>query len=197
MKTTFIHAVAQTLPNAHIVIDHFHVIQDANMKVAESRRIEQDVQEKVKGNYPKEINGRLLSRNREDLKGRQVNLVDAYLKRYPAVLIFYACKEKLRDMYKSGSRKEAEEKLTTLILFMKTSEYPELWRWARTLKIYQEYILNYFDNHTTNATTEGLHRKFKLIQRTAYGFRNPEVYARRILLACLPLSLLNLPHLLT
>lgn len=197
MKTSFISAIKETLPKVRIVIDHFHVIQDANRRVAEARRIEQDVQEKVKGNYPKEINARFLSRNREDLEGRQVNLVDAYLKQYPAVMIFYACKEKLRDMYKSKNREEAEEKLTNLIRFMKASEYPELWLWARTLKTYQEYILNYFDNHTTNATTEGLHRKFKLIQRTAYGFRNPEVYARRILLACLPLSMLKLPQLLT
>lgn len=197
MKKTFIKAVGEVLPKAQIVIDHFHLIQDANRRVGEARRIEQDVQEKVKGNYPKEINARLLSRNREDLKSKQVNLVDAYLKRYPGVLIFYVCKEKLREMYRSGSREEAEEKLTNLIRFMKQSEYPELWIWAKTLKSYSEYILNYFDNHTTNAITEGLHRKFKLIQRTAYGFRNPEVYARRILLACLPLSILKLPHLLT
>jgi len=99
-------------------------------------------------------------------------------------------------MYKAKSKDEATTILTSLIKFMDSSEYPELWSWARTLNGYQEYILNYFDNHTTNATTEGLHRKFKLIQRTAYGFRNPEVYARRIMLACLPLSfiLTKLPH---
>jgi transposase len=78
---------------------------------------------------------------------------------------------------------------------MKSSEYPELWMWARTLRGYSEYILNYFDNHTTNAVTEGLHRKFKLIQRQAFGFRNPEVYIRRIMLAFLPLTMLKLyPH---
>jgi len=99
-------------------------------------------------------------------------------------------------MYKSGTKEEAEKLLTKLIREMKFSEYPELWLWARTLTKHQLYILNYFDHHTTNATTEGLNRKFKLIQRTAYGFRNPEVYARRIMLACLPLPFI-LPHLLT
>lgn len=144
----------------------------------------------VKGNGRVRIAWRLPMRNREDLKGKQSNLVSYYLHLYPALSLFYTCKEELRSMYKLQTKEEAEKKLITIIREMKKSEYPELWQWANALNQYQEYILNYFDHHTTNATTEGLHRKYKLIQRTAYGFRNPEVYARRILLACLHLTFL-------
>ena len=98
-------------------------------------------------------------------------------------------------MYKAETKQEAEQILVSLIRFMRESEYPELYLWANTLKRHEPYILNYFDNHTTNAVTEGLHRKFKLIQRQAFGFRNPEVYIRRVMLAFLPLTLLRLyPH---
>lgn len=194
MRSSFIHAVKETLPNANIVVDHFHVIADANKRVAEARRIEQDIEEKVKRSYPKHINAKLLSRNNEDLTKKQQDMITSYLNLFPAVEIFYKIKEQLRNMYKSQTREEADQKLTILIRFMKTAEYPELWIWAKTLSAYKEYILNYFDNHTTNATTEGLHRKFKLIQRQAYGFRNPEVYIRRILLACLPLPTLIYPN---
>lgn len=194
MRKSFIHAVKETLPNAKIVIDHFHLIQDANRRVSEARRIEQDVEEKVKRSYPKHINAKLLSKNHEDLTQKQQDMVESYLHSFPAVDVFYKVKEGLRNMYRSQTREEADQKLTTLIRCMKQSEYPELWLWAKTLSSYKEYILNYFDNHTTNATTEGLHRKFKLIQRQAYGFRNPEVYIRRILLACLPLPVLIYPH---
>ncbi len=195
MKQSFLGAVKLELPNTRIVIDHFHIIQDANRRVNQARLIEDDVEEKIKGNGPKRIPWKLITRNKEHLKGKQAQLINYYLSRYPAVSIFYACKEKLRDMYKSQDKEEATVQLTTLIRFMSSSEYPELWQWARTLTFYQPYILNYFDNHTTNATTEGLHRKFKLIQRTAYGFRNPEVYARRIMLACLPLPFILPQHL--
>lgn len=197
MKDGFIAAIKEALPAARIVVDHFHVIQDANRRVNEARRIEDDIEEKVKGNGPKRIPWKLLTRNKEDLKEKQAELVAYYLKSYPAVSIFYACKEKLRDMYKATDKADATKQLQELIQYMKTSEYPELWMWARTLTKYQEYLLNYFDNRTTNAVTEGLHRKFKLIQRQAFGFRNPEVYTRRIMLACLPLSVLKLPHQLT
>ena len=195
MKTSFIRAIEETLPKARIVIDHFHIIQDANRRVNDARKIEDDVQEKIKGNGPKRIPWRLLTRNKENLKGKQTELVDYYLRKFPAVSIFYACKEKLRDMYKAETKQEAEQILVSLIRFMRESEYPELYLWANTLKRHEPYILNYFDNHTTNAVTEGLHRKFKLIQRQAFGFRNPEVYIRRVMLAFLPLTLLRLyPH---
>lgn len=195
MRRSFITAVAKELPNTRIVIDHFHLIQDANMRLNEARKIDEDVEEKIRGNGPKRIPWKLLCRNKEDLRGEQDRLIRYYLHLFPAVAIFYSCKERLRDMYKAGTKKEAEAILNELIKTMRASEYPELWSWAKTLSAYHDYILNYFDNHTTNAVTEGLHRKFKLIQRQAYGFRNPEVYARRIMLACLPLPLLLPQHL--
>lgn len=194
MKAAFVHAVCEQLPKARVVVDHFHVIQDANRRVNEARKIEDDVQEKIRGNGPRRINWRVLVTAREHLKPNQEQTLAKYLSWYPAVSTFYACKESLRDMYKAPTKKFARARLETLIFQMERSDYPELWIWARTLSTYKEYILNYFDNHTTNAVTEGLHRKFKLIQRTAYGFRNPEVYVRRIMLACLPLVFLKLPH---
>jgi len=195
MRRGFIRAVLKELPAARLVIDHFHLIQDANKRLNEARKIEEDVEEKIRGNGPKRIPWKLLCKNSEDLKGEQDKLIRYYLIRFPAVAVFYACKERLRDMYKAQSKKEAEIILKELIISMKKSEYPELWSWARTLQGYQPYILNHFDNRTTNAVTEGLHRKFKLIQRQAYGFRNPDVYARRIMLACLPLPLIFSQHL--
>lgn len=192
MKASFVKAVERQLPNVRIVIDHFHVIQDANRRVNEARKIEDDVQEKIKGMGPRRINWRILVTAREHLRSNQEELLAKYLAWYPAVSTFYACKESLRTMYKAPTKKIAGQRLKRLIVQMKCSDYPDLWLWARTLSTYKEYILNYFDNHTTNAVTEGLHRKFKLIQRTAYGFRNPEVYVRRIMLACLPLTMLTI-----
>lgn len=196
MRDSFIEAAKEALPNAAIVIDHFHIIQDANRRIQEARKIEEDIQEKIKGNGVKSIPWKLLTRNKEDLTGEQPRFVSFYLNCFPILATFYSCKEKLRDMYTKGTKEEAKILLMNLIQEMKHTDHPELWQWARTLTKYQPYILNYFDNHSTNATTEGLHRKFKLIQRTAFGFRNPEVYARRIMLACLPLSffLSKLPH---
>ena len=45
--------------------------------------------------------------------------------------------------------------------------------WGRTLRI-------------TNGFTEGCHTKVKLLKRLSYGFRNVEVYRRKMLLGFLP-----------
>lgn len=38
MKQTFLYGVKKVLPKAHIVIDHFHVIQDANRRLMKQER---------------------------------------------------------------------------------------------------------------------------------------------------------------
>ncbi|MBU6392927.1 MAG: transposase [Planctomycetes bacterium] len=43
MKQSFISAVEQELKSARIVVDHFHIIQDANRWVNDARSIEDDV----------------------------------------------------------------------------------------------------------------------------------------------------------
>nr|MDA3802333.1 transposase [Patescibacteria group bacterium] len=50
----------------------------------------------------------------------------------------------------------------------------------RTLKLNLEEILNYFDNKTTNAFTEGVHTKVKLLKRISFGLRNPQVYVEKL-----------------
>ena len=91
-------------------------------------------------------------------------------------------------MYKAKDKNEAELLLTSLILTLKTSDDIELNLWGNTLKHYKEEILNYFLYRTTNAYTEGLHVRCKLVQRISCGFRNAEVYIRKALLVLLPLS---------
>ena len=45
-------------------------------------------------------------------------------------------------------------------------------------------ILNIVDDYTRDGITEGFHRKMKLIQRRAYGFRNFENYRLRVKVLC-------------
>jgi len=49
----------------------------------------------------------------------------------------------------------------------------------KTLSIRLEEILNYFDNKTTNAFTEGCHTKVKSLKRISFGLRNPQVYVEK------------------
>lgn len=193
MDEKTINALREVFPDIVIVIDHFHVILDANRRLNEARLIEQETinqQRAKKGMGRMEIAGNLLRKAREHLneKRGEKEYLEVFLTRYSRLKIWYVCKERLRDVYKAKDRKDAKQLLESLILTMRTSDDIELNLWGKTLIRYKEEILNYFIYRTTNAYTEGLHVRCKLVQRISCGFRNAEVYIRKALLVLLPLS---------
>lgn len=193
MDEKTINALKEVFPDIAIVIDHYHVIQDANRRVDSARRIEQEVinqKRAKKGMGRMEIAGNLLRKAREHLneKRQEKEYLEVFLSRYSRLKIWYICKERLRDIYKAKNREDAKQLLESLILTMRTSDDIELYLWGKTLIHYKEKILNYFIYRTTNAYTEGLHVRCKLVQRISCGFRNAEVYIRKVLLVLLPLS---------
>jgi transposase len=184
MKAGFVSAVEKTLPHASIVIDHFHVIQDANRRLDEARRIEQE-------GYRRRIHKtdfllgaeRLNSRNKQNLQG--------YFVKYPLLKEWYWAKEQLRSVYSSQDKDEATKRLKSLISTLLEHDDAAMNDWGRTLRCWQAYILNYFNSRTTNAYTEGIHTKFKLIKRMSYGFRNIDIYIKKVLLAFMPFAVLS------
>jgi len=192
MDEKAINALKEVFPDIAIVIDHYHVIQDANQRLNKARLIEQEIinQQRAKKGFGRmEIAGNLLRKAREHLneKRGEKEYLDIFLTRYSRLKIWYICKERLRDVYKAKNRQEGKQLLESLILTMRTSDDIELYLWGKTLIHYKEEILNYFLYRTTNAYTEGLHVRCKLVQRISCGFRNAEVYIRKALLVLLPL----------
>jgi len=182
MKEAFRKAANRLFPEANVVVDHFHVIADANKRMDEARRIEQDVRHKGKVKIPKKIF--LVARENLSDRGRQK--VDELLKTYPNLKGFYWAKERLRDVYRACDKSEAAELLDLIIMNLKASDDAELYRWGNTLKRWRQPILNYFDNRTTNAFTEGCNTKIKMLKRLSFGLRDVTVYARKVLLGFLP-----------
>lgn len=186
MKELFRSVIEQELPKADIVVDHFHVIQDANRRLMEARRLEQEMQDR------KRI-GKLwwFIKGREKLKEWEKHTLDNLLKKYPELKSFYYFKEQLRIFYKAKNREEAATLLSRIILNMECSDDAAINQWSNTLKRWRIYILNYFISKTTNAFTEGAHTKIKMIKRLSYGFRNVQVYIRKMMLAFIPIACLG------
>lgn len=182
MKEAFRKAANRLFPEANVVVDHFHMIADANKRMDEARRIEQDVRHKGKVKIPKKIF--LVARENLSDRGRQ--RVDELLKTYPNLKGFYWAKERLRDVYRACDKSEAAELLDLIIMNLKASDDAELYRWGNTLKRWRQPILNYFDNRTTNAFTEGCNTKIKMLKRLSFGLRDVTVYTRKVLLGFLP-----------
>jgi transposase len=185
MKKMYKFSIKRSFPKAKVVIDHFHLIYDANHRIDEERRITQE----VKG---VKISRKIFLRNRENLSDTEKDLINSFFTKYPDLKFYWFIKESLRDMYKLKQKGKAQEKLNSLIRIMYKQRERGLTQWANTLEYWKEEILNFWDYRITNAYTEGIHTKLKLIKRIGFGFRNKEVYIRKAALACLPLTML--PH---
>jgi len=169
-------------PKAQVVADAFHVIADANKRMDEARRIEQDVYQKRKVKIPKKI----FLIGREKLSQENKQKVDDLLGKYPTLQGFYWAKEKIRELYRQTDREKATKILDNIIFNLKVADDAELVRWGNTLKKWREPILNYFHNRTTNGYTEGCNTKIKMLKRISYGLGNVEVYWRKMLLGFIP-----------
>lgn len=183
MCPLYLMAVKQVLPGAAIVVDHFHVIQDANKRIDGERYILQDI-------YKKRIPRYILTKNKEDLIGQQVHYLADIIKEYPELHMFYATKERLREMYRAKTKEEAGKQLRLIISTLESTDDGELISWGRTLSRWSEYILNYWNNRSTNGFMEGIHNKMKLIKRISFGFRNKKVFIQKIMLSVLVASLI-------
>ncbi|MGC8717774.1 MAG: ISL3 family transposase, partial [bacterium] len=172
MKSSYINSVREELPYARIVLDHFHVVQDANREVLRVIEVENFVS---KGKLP----GKIFYKGIERLKDKEKEKLKKVLKEHPYLVPYYAIKELIRKVYKARDRQEAKRILDTGINYGRKIEDTDLNRWIDRLIKYKEYILNYFESQATNAQLEGNNLLVKLLKRISFGFRNPLNYTQK------------------
>jgi len=129
----------------------------------------------------------------EKLSDKERQYIEEIFRQFPSLKEFWWVKEQLRSFYKALDKAEGEKILGRVLIACQSSEDAEMIRWGRTLSRWKPYLLNYYA-HRTNAYTKGVHTKIKLLKRASYGFRNIEVYVKKMLLGFLPPLLMCLHH---
>lgn len=172
--------VRRCFPNAKILADRFHVIRLVQYQFMEFCK---GVQEEVKWNrrliYPRRKRGdRLKSEERERLK--------KFFDDNPAIKVAYEFKGRLCELLnrKSQTAKQCKVNIRELKEMMKQMKYNatmEFEKLAETISELFAPIIRMWRYTKNNGITEGFHRKMKLIQRRAYGYRNFENYRLRVL----------------
>jgi transposase len=181
LKAGYRAVLRDELPEARIVADRLHVIADANRRLDETRRLEGAVRGTPLPRWP-------LLKGQERLTPRQALRLTELTSRFPELAEQHWCKERLRDLYRSADLRTAEARWSSLLIAMEASDDPTVWAWSRTLRAWRREIMGYFVLPITNGFTEGCHTKIKLLKRLSYGYRNVQVYLRKMLLGFLPTS---------
>lgn len=170
-------------PNAKIVADRFHVVRLLHHQCLKVYRL---IAPDIKFQRPlMTVLRKPIHQLTEKQQQRQRKLFDAY----PALEAVYdfQCKLYRLLMVKTCKAKRAKQllpKFLTMISMLKKSSFKPLSALARTFHSWSEEIARMWRFSKSNGITESFHRKMKLIQRAAYGFRNFENYRRRVRVLC-------------
>jgi len=164
-------AVQLVLPDAAIVADKFHVIALAGRVLQE-----------VHGETRRPGNAAwLLQRGIERLRPQEKEQLASVLRRDPRLTTAWTLKEELRALYRAPTAAAAARALTAWIRDASASDLAPFQRTARTLRRWQQEVLNYWRFRITNALVEGKHNRVKVLKRRAYGYRNTRTFQFRIL----------------
>ena len=181
------------LPNATIVVDHFHLVKLANDALTKvRRRVTWDLRERRGRKLdPEWANRRRLLRARERLSDNAfAKMWNSITAQDPSAQILSAwiAKEELRTLLSTvrvgGDAHLTRHRLHRFLAWCIDSQIPELLTLATTIDTWWPEINAFITTGITNAGTEGYNRLVKQVKRVACGFRNPQNSARRIRFHC-------------
>lgn len=190
------YAIRAALPHARIVCDHFHLVRGANAALDAVRR---ERQREAKARRPKGVRRsgqhaswrpelyrarhRLL-KARQRLTERERRRLSDLFERDPIIAEAWGLKEAFRDVYRAGDRADAERRLEAFLAAVNRAGLPAFDAFAKGIRLWNQELLAYFDEPTTNGYAEGVINKVKVIKRRAYGIPNFTAFRQRVLLAC-------------
>jgi len=181
LSAAYTRAVSERLPNAALVVDHFHVTKLMNEKVDLLRR--QIWHEEKDINKRKVIKGTrwLLLKNGNDIFDyAHRNRLENALSLNRPLMIAYYLKEDLKEIWNQCSKQKAKDLLDEWVKQAIESKIQPLVKMASTIRAYKTYILAWYDHCITNGTIEGINNKIKVLKRQIYGFRNEEYFTLRL-----------------
>ncbi len=175
--------IRRWFPRAAIVADRFHAI----------RLVLQHLLRLARQLCPELAWNRawlhLLRKRHDRLEPAQRERLRELLALQPALHGLYELKERLCALLslKAQTKRDCRRhlpQLLDLIETLKASGLAAAVTLGQTIHDWREEIVRMWRFTRNNGITEGFHRKMKLIQRRAYGFRNFENYRLRVIAQC-------------
>jgi transposase len=125
----------------------------------------------------------------ERMEADPLRRLQELLGQYPALAALHERMHALRALLniKNQTKRRCRPPISKLLDWidaLKASGFPQLVTLAATLTSWREEIACMWRFTKNNGITEGFHRKMKLIQRRAYGFRNFLNYRLRVIAQC-------------
>jgi transposase len=183
LSNTYRAIIRRWFPRAKIVADRFHAIRLVGLHLLKLAR-----QLCPALGWNRAWLG-LLRTRADRLDPAQRHRLAQLFKAQPVLEGIYQLKEKLCGLLRlknqtKGACRQHIGQFITLLGTLRESGLEAAHTLAKTLTDWSEEIVRMWRFSRNNAITEGFHRKMKLIQRRAYGFRSFHNYRLRVIAQC-------------
>jgi len=186
MASGYMAAVMEHLPDADLVLDHFHLVKWFNDKLSLLRR-QMYHEADVFGKDVLKSSRYLLLKAPENLKANTDKSKDerarlqAALELNQPLATAYYMKERLRLLFDCPAVEQAGKELEAWIDESQCSKIKILMDAARKLMLWKPFILNWYKHSISTGKLEVMNRKIGMLQRQACGYRDDEYLKLRIL----------------
>ncbi len=164
-------AVRIVLPQAFVVIDKFHAVQEVN-RCLDRTRVEIQNSLKKQGVNIRQFKKSkyIFMTNWEDLSPETTDILNNWLMQYPDLYSAYMTKEAFRDIYNLS--KDREEATVRFDKWLKTiPDFEKFSAMKKTMIQRRDHILNYWDAPYTNAYTESVNNLIKKTEKAGRGYK--------------------------
>lgn len=175
-------SVKEYCPQATIVWDRFHLIQQFNVALNEDRRVELENidPEGEMGNLMNNKFKYVFLTKRTNRSQRDKRHIDEVTRLNQKMARLEIIKEHLHKMFDSQSADEAQNILNEVYEWSFDARAWNIFRWVRQIRE-QDTLWNYFKCRITTGLNEGLNRVIKGIKWQAYGYKDMQYFALKIL----------------
>jgi transposase len=179
MSPAYQKAVHDDLPNADIIFDRFHVMQNFCKAMDNQRRVEfrkaNDAQKEliIGSRY-------LLLKNSDKLSNEQQDKLKKLLLENQNINSLYILKEQLQTLWQTETVKSMEATLETWCQLADETDMTYMKKFTKSLRRHKVGICNYAKYHLTTARIEAGNVGIGLIRKRARGIRDTEYFMLKI-----------------
>lgn len=184
MSQAYQKAVRETLPNAEIAFDHFHIAKLANEALNEVRRELVREARDADPELAKEIKGMRWPTlySFDNTPDKHFDSLAALRPEAPLGRA-YLLKEQLLEVLRH-QRHRISQNLKTWTDWAARSRLKPFVRLGRTIREHARGIIAFVQKRVTNARAEGVNNKIRLLSHRAYGFHSAAPLIATVYLCC-------------
>jgi len=172
-------SVRECLPNADIVFDRFHVMQNYSKAIGNQRRIEYR-----KANAPGKAlmkgSHYLILKNADKLNDKQSSKLQKLLNENTNLNTLYMLKEQLQALWTAQSVEDMDARLEQWCLLAEETNMHYLKKFAQSLRKHRVGICNYAKYKLTSARIEAGNISIGMIRKRARGIRDTDYFKLKI-----------------